>query len=136
MLKIAAEGGPEKNSVCCLNPPFKPFKFGSKHLFSCSGIASGLCSGLALFQKIPYFEVLFHFISETPPHPPPHPRTGNLKFLIWVQKFLLPPFGRRKPLFMSDFDKCTVSFPNFESIQNNAAGVMDYESSIYKWQTR
>jgi len=62
--------------------------------------------------------------------------TGAPQPIIWVQNFLLPPFGRRKPLFMSDFDTRTVSFPNFESIQSSAAGVMDYESSIYKWQMR
>ena len=65
----------KKNSVCCPIPPLKPFKFGSKHLFSCSGIASGLCAGLALFQKNHLFCLLFHFIFRTPPHPPPHLRT-------------------------------------------------------------
>ena len=40
-----------------------------------------------LFQLKPYFEVLFHFISKTPPHPPPHPRTGNLKIPCFGSKF-------------------------------------------------
>ena len=44
-------------------------------------------SHTTLFQKIPYFEVLFHFISKTPPHPPPHPRTGNLKIPCFGSKF-------------------------------------------------
>ena len=87
MLKIAAEGGPEKNRVCCLIPPLKPFKFASKHLFSCSGIDSGFCSRLALFQKNHLFRLLFHFISKTPPHPPSHLRTGNLGIPCFGSKF-------------------------------------------------
>jgi hypothetical protein len=74
MLKIAAEGGPEKNRVYCPIPPLKPFKFASRHLFSCSGSASGFCSRLVLFQKNHLFCLLFHFISKTPPHPPSHLR--------------------------------------------------------------
>ena len=40
-----------------------------------------------LFQQIPYFEVLFHFISKTPPHPPSHLRTGNLGIPCFGSKF-------------------------------------------------
>ena len=78
---------PRKNSVYYPTPPLKPFKFGSKHLFSCSGIALGLCAGLVLFQKNHLFCLLFHFIFRTPPHPPPHLRTGNLKIPYLGSKF-------------------------------------------------
>ena len=87
MLKIAAEGGPEKNRVYCPIPPLKPFKFASRHLFSCSGSASGFCSRLVLFQKNHLFCLLFHFISKTPPPPPSHLRTGNLGIPCFGSKF-------------------------------------------------
>ena len=75
MLKIAAEGGPEKNSVCCPIPPLKLFKFGSKHVvFLFRNCVRALLRIGLIPEKSPVLS-LIPLYSQNTPHPPPHLRT-------------------------------------------------------------
>ena len=60
-----------------------------------------------LFHKISCSKVLFQTFSRTPPHPPPHLRTGNLlrsqKYQSLDPIFFLAPFGRSCSIFLSFF---------------------------------